>query len=278
MESMRSPFLEESRIVVVLYREPWGKTPWTGVEDTAIQERCLKDGFRSLFFMMLDNSTPPRWLPHTHVRFNYANFGLQEAVGAIKARVLDFGGTITPLTPLNRIEHYEKERQYRQERHEFRSRVASAILMRKTSELFRVIEMWCAEINNRENLLIEFRSEPTQCHLRATVSLLVDLSYRSGEASTVSDRELIVREYSNKLPFRGESFRYPDGKPRQLSEGKFLPEMSRAREYGWTKDEAGERSVFLSSETLASQIAIQFIDLVEKATRGDFGYFPWPPT
>jgi hypothetical protein len=92
MVSMRMPFLEESRIVVVLYREPWGKTHWTGVEQTAIQEHCLKHGWEGLFFMMLDKtSTPPPWLPHTHVRFNYTDFGLEQAVGAIKARVQERG-------------------------------------------------------------------------------------------------------------------------------------------------------------------------------------------
>lgn len=60
MESMRTPFLEDSRIMTVLYREPWGKTPWTRVEQTAIQESCLKHGWERLFFMMLDDtSTPP---------------------------------------------------------------------------------------------------------------------------------------------------------------------------------------------------------------------------
>jgi hypothetical protein len=34
-ESMREPFFD-SRVVVVLYREPWGTTPWTSVEETAI--------------------------------------------------------------------------------------------------------------------------------------------------------------------------------------------------------------------------------------------------
>jgi len=47
-ESMRYPFLEGSRIVVVLYREGWGKTPWTRIEQAAIQDRCLT-GFDWLF-------------------------------------------------------------------------------------------------------------------------------------------------------------------------------------------------------------------------------------
>ena len=37
MVSMRTPFLEDSHVVVVLYRERWGKTPWTGVEESCNQ-------------------------------------------------------------------------------------------------------------------------------------------------------------------------------------------------------------------------------------------------
>jgi len=37
LKSMRTPFLE-ARVVVVLYRHPWGETPWTRVEQTAITD------------------------------------------------------------------------------------------------------------------------------------------------------------------------------------------------------------------------------------------------
>jgi hypothetical protein len=71
LETMRRPFIDESRVTVVLYREPWGKTPWTRVEQTAIQERCLNHGWHSLFFMTLDKTSAiPIWLPQNHVRFN----------------------------------------------------------------------------------------------------------------------------------------------------------------------------------------------------------------
>lgn len=41
LESMRQPFLDETRVAVVLYKERWGKTPWTRVEETAIKDGCL---------------------------------------------------------------------------------------------------------------------------------------------------------------------------------------------------------------------------------------------
>ena len=113
LETMRTPFLSGSRVVVVLYREPWGKTPWTGVEQTAIQEGCLNHGWQRLFFVVLDKkSTIPLWLPQTHVRFNYADFGLEQAIGAIKARVQECGGSIEPMTALKRAVIYEEDAKY----------------------------------------------------------------------------------------------------------------------------------------------------------------------
>ena len=41
LESMREPFFD-ARIAVILFTAQWGETPWTRVEATAIQERCLQ--------------------------------------------------------------------------------------------------------------------------------------------------------------------------------------------------------------------------------------------
>jgi hypothetical protein len=114
LEAMRAPFLlEQSRVVVVLYREPWGETPWTGVEALAIKDRCLKDRFQSLFFMTLDKTSAlPAWLPLTHVRFSYADYGLDQAVGAIKARVQEAGGIIATPTAAKRAELSRLETEY----------------------------------------------------------------------------------------------------------------------------------------------------------------------
>jgi hypothetical protein len=48
------PMPASTRVNVVLYREPWGQTPWTRVEETAVKEACLNRGWSSLFFIVLD--------------------------------------------------------------------------------------------------------------------------------------------------------------------------------------------------------------------------------
>jgi hypothetical protein len=161
LESMRKPFLEESRVVVVLYREPWGKTPWTRVEQAAIQDRCLT-GFNWLFFMMLDKtSAPPPWLPLTHVRFNYAEYGLEQAVGAIKARVQESGGSIAPPNALKRAELANKETQYLKEREYLRSPHCLEMIRQQALELFSAIKRLCDEINARGAASIEVASTPS---------------------------------------------------------------------------------------------------------------------
>src|SRR6266702_2175928 len=54
LESMREPFVHDSRINVVLYRERWGNTPWTSVEAAAVKDGCLNSGFRNLFFFAVE--------------------------------------------------------------------------------------------------------------------------------------------------------------------------------------------------------------------------------
>jgi hypothetical protein len=64
LESMRRPFMDDSRVSVVLYREQWGKTPWTRVEETAIKDGCFEHGWDRLFFTSLDAAAKlPVWLP-----------------------------------------------------------------------------------------------------------------------------------------------------------------------------------------------------------------------
>jgi len=70
-----------------------------------------------MFFVMLDGASElPIWLPRTHVRFNYEIFGIEQAVGAIKARVLECGGIIEPMTALKRAAIYKEEARYQEQK------------------------------------------------------------------------------------------------------------------------------------------------------------------
>jgi hypothetical protein len=86
-------FGSESRIVVVLYRQKWGTTPWTRIEETAIRNRAFETGYDFTIFIPLE--TPPilpPWLPKTRIWTDLDRLGVEGAVSIIEDRVKAAGG------------------------------------------------------------------------------------------------------------------------------------------------------------------------------------------
>ncbi|MDH3611966.1 MAG: hypothetical protein OES10_01710 [Gammaproteobacteria bacterium] len=102
METFRDAFRHQSKMQVVLFRDAWGQTPWTKIEQTAIQERCLAEGWRGLFFVMLEDARRPKWVPDNEIHFDLTSFPMEQLVGAIKARAKELGAEIRPETPIER--------------------------------------------------------------------------------------------------------------------------------------------------------------------------------
>ena len=262
LESMRLPFLDAARLAVVLYRQPWGDTQWTGVESTAIQEGCLRLGWRRLFFIMLDEGPPPQWVPDVYVRFNYAEYGLEQAVGAIKARVQELGGEIIPLTAAQRAEAAARQTLLLQCKEMIRSGEGQGVVEEETQKLFLGIGAVCNEISRGGTLSIDVRIEKRLCIMRsACVSLAVALDFSSLRS------ELTVREFDQRLPVVGER-RLALHEPRVLREFTFVPDLDGARQAGWTA-KGSNQSAFVSTRLLAEDIVGRLIDLNARSERGE---------
>ena len=104
MEKFSAIFGKKSRVVVVLYREDWGKTKWTGIEEEAIKGRAFDTGWDFLFVVMLDSSDPPSWLPRIKLYWGYERFGLSGLACAIESRVQEAGGVIREESVIERAE------------------------------------------------------------------------------------------------------------------------------------------------------------------------------
>jgi hypothetical protein len=265
LESMKEPFADNSRVNVVLYREPWGQTPWTRVEQNAIQERCLH-GWDSLFFVTLDDaSTLPKWLPPMHIQLNFASFGLEQAVGAIKNAVQRCGGIVSPMTALKRAERYRQEALYIADKKQISSFEGMAKVCEKVLELFAEIERLCAEIRANGHMSIRVGSNAGQCVLTNNrISLIV--CWRQPYTNSMDGCALTVLEYNMQMELPNGRLLFVS-EPEQLRKADFSPEISRARDYGWI--EKGKPSTFLSSVELAKKCVIQFFDLAERADRGE---------
>ncbi len=88
----KTVFAEEARFIVVLYRDGWGTTPWTRMEEEAIRGRAFDEGYDFVKFIPLDEKqTVPKYLPKTQLWINALRFGAKSAASVIEARLSEMG-------------------------------------------------------------------------------------------------------------------------------------------------------------------------------------------
>jgi hypothetical protein len=120
VEAFRSVFRERCTLAVVLYGLPWGETPWTRVEKTAIEELALDSGWERLLFVRLRTEEPvPKWVPKPRLHLDMVRFGLPDLAGAIKLRLAELGIEARTVSPAERAAAHERRRQFDEETVEY---------------------------------------------------------------------------------------------------------------------------------------------------------------
>jgi hypothetical protein len=278
LESMRAPFRSQSRLNLVLYRPKWGNTPWTGVEEVAIKESCLATSFKSIFFLMIEpTSEVPAWLPETHVRFNFADFSPEQAVGAIKARVQERGGHFKPMTPSRKAALLRVEEEYQRHRRQISSQEGMQKIYENVEILFSEIVTQLEEVNANGRLNVEhqiklrFGDQEQICLLGMQRLGMAIVWFQRYSSTLADDAALIVREFNeNAIILPGHvRLQAPD----MLKEEKYDPDISRAEEYVWRpKKGKGE---FVTTRDLANELVLQFLNLVERDRAGKIKRKGW---
>ena len=270
LESMQKPFRSQSRLNVVLYRQGWGKTPWTGVEQAAIKDSCLATSFQSIFFFVIEpTSEIPTWLPNTHVRFNFVDFPLDQAIRAINARVLERGGHSTEMPPARKAARLQAEYEYQRDRRLISSQDGMQKIQQNVELLFAKISGGIEDVNAESDLNVEcritsqFQSGGPYCVL-GIPGLGMSIRWVKPFSYTLDEAHLIVRELNEDPTTPLNQIRRQ--LPNVLREEKYLPDISRDRKYVWRPMRGGEEMI--TSEALAAKLIFQLLDLVERDRAG----------
>ncbi len=117
-ETFRQVFAEKARIVVVLYREGWGTTFWTRVEENAIKHRSLEENADFTIFISLDGQKP-NWLSKTQIWYDFDRFGVKPAVAIIEKRVAEYGGQVREESILDQAARHKRQTKRRKELEEY---------------------------------------------------------------------------------------------------------------------------------------------------------------
>lgn len=268
LESLREVFRYRSRLVVILFRERWGETDWTRVEEQAITDRFLKEGAKFLFVIMMDDSAPPPWLPETHIRFNLKDFGVQEAIGAIKARALERGSVVHHPSAATRAAKAQEQVEFGNRRAQlFRTGEGVQQVEKEAHSLLKLLADRAAESKKAApGLHMAFGCTDEACVIRAP-GIAVTCWYRNRITNVLDEARLIIRELRGAVVLPGENAYAPE-RPRELAETVFKPELTRAQGWCW-KSESGE---MLSSEQVADLCLNRFFVLADRLGRGEL---PW---
>lgn len=266
LESFRKAFRSEARLAVVLFREGWGETPWTRIEQTAITERVLEDGWECLFFVMVDREgAPPKWLPKTYIRFNFEEYGLEQAIGAIKGRLQEIGGSLKPLDMKQQAKLVERRAAFFAKReHLFNSHVGVKAVHDEILTMYKHAESCIAEITSSTGIIARLGRDNFNCVI-TDGRISVTMSWRPRAANRLDHSPLIVKEFNSQILLPGERGFYP-GKPDLLSEQRYDPELS--AETGWCWVDKSKPKEYLSSIQVGDRCVAAFLRLVDLVASG----------
>jgi hypothetical protein len=271
LESFRAVFRHDARLVVILLRKEWGHTNWTRIESQAITDRFLHEGAEFLFVVMMDDAPPPPWIPDKLIRFSLADFGVQQAVGAIKARALEAGSTLDRPSPAVLAERAQERASFAAgrarllESHE--GAQAAHVEARQLISLIR--EKINEAIAAAPMLNIDCGFTDDAAGFRVPGVALV-CGYRNRVVNMLADAEFVIRELRGATALPGKPGR-PWREPIELASVQYVTDLTRDLGWCWRSS----RNEYLSSGQLATQVIERFFDLVDRDSAGQLPDLEW---
>jgi len=266
LESFRQVFRQDSRLVVVLYREGWGDTPWTRVEKEAITDRFLKKGAGFLFWIMVNRtSTPPPWLPERLIRFNFDDFGIEQAIGAIKARAREAGAEFRAETSAQKAQRLQELERFEAERSVLRHSDRGVRAAENTvGQLFAAIKGNVAEIaTSAPDLQIQSGHDQQTMIVRGK-TCSVGVYWYCRYSNSLDEARLRISEFQGLLGFPGQGGFYIT-EPKELATELFEADLTRDLGWCWRASDGDQ----LSTKQVADRVIEKLLRNTQRVVRGE---------
>jgi hypothetical protein len=255
----------EARIVTVLYRDSWGRTGSTLMEETALRNRAHEEGYD--FILLIPVDTPPSlppWIPKKQIWLGLDRWGAEGAAAVIEARVQQAGGNTHEETPLKHAQRLERELVFEEERLSFlHSQEGVRSAQSELAKLFDEIERISKDIT-KATQKIPLRLDRDEKHLiLSTRGLSLDVSWLLWSPNTLEKSSLHVTLWMGLLSVHGATIE----KPRRLDHSEFSFDRNPGGGLGWR--ESGGRETFFTSPELAEECLNILLDRIRQDRTGD---------
>src|SRR5260370_1552099 len=267
LESWRQAFFSKSRLVIILYRDGWGKTRWTAVEELAIKDRAFNGAWNSLLLVMLDeNSPPPSWIPETHIRLNYTKYG-NSLIGAIKMRAEELGCALKVETATERATRVQSIELARTERDQLLSYQGMAAARTEVDNMRHELDEKLADIQlHLTTINLEHGADNREYVIRTEQAALNFYPYFTSPAT---QSRIVVQEFDRALMLpdeRANRMYIPGEEPHPISKSEFYFDYDAA--YGWCWRARDARGNLLTTSGLCEHLLKSLLELHEQLTTG----------
>lgn len=258
-------FSNQARTVVILYRENWGKTSWTRIEETAIRNRAHDRGYDfTLFIPLGDPKTLPPWLPRNRLYCDLERFGEQSAAAVIIARITEQAGEPRPASTIDEAKRLQADLKFKEEVKVW------ATTENGVQQVIKCVEDLYAELEKQikqisaDNPASAFQIDKGRSRdlvvYHRPVSMTFDLYIQYG--NSMKDVALKVRHWNAEI-VRSRSVMYPFGNPKVIFDEEFVPELTRDKTIRWRSSRTPHRSY--EDRTLLDHCMKGFMDRIRES-------------
>jgi hypothetical protein len=222
-----------AQLVVVLYREGYGGTKWTRLEETAITSRGVNLGWHTVLLISLD-ATKPVWLPASRLFYGLEQFGAEIAAEAIVERFAEQGAMPHPESTVE-LARRKVRRAAAREARENRERSTAAVneVRDERIALYQAIGRVVADVQPE---MPGVRLSPDQAEdvtfVISSPQGSISLTWEKRVGNNVTGSALHLREWGGPytLPGRGVLI---GGQGGMVRETFYVPSLSETDEWTW---------------------------------------------
>ena len=254
VETFTAVFGEQARSVAVLFRDRWGQTPWTRIEETAIKNRVLEHGPDFVTFIMCaPGLKAPRWYPTTRIWFDFETYGLDGAAAVLAKRIQESGGDAVVETLEARAARLERAQQFKDEKEAFArsydgvnaSRAAHQRLVGDLKANSEIVGCRIREVKYDNVLVLIGRG------------VVLTVQYECRYANSLDEAALTAAFYDGVPNLSGYT---PQAKTRTLEKWKFTFQLVGPGRSAWVGPDKKEHP----PESLAEFLLKHFLDLQQQ--------------
>jgi hypothetical protein len=216
--------------------------------------------------MLDEQSTPPSWIPQTHIRLNYARYG-NALIGAIKMRAEELGSSLKVETAIEKAKRAQSLELVRAERDRLLRDEGTAATRTERDSLRQELDKKIADIQSHlTTIKLEHGADDHEYVIRTEQ---VAINFYLYVTWPVTESRIVVQEFDGPLLLpsnRANRMYIPGEEPRAISKSEFYFDYDAA--YGWCWRARGVSGNWLTTSGLSELLIKRLLDLHEQFTSG----------